>query len=119
EVATAHANPAAVLLHSPTARLVAAALPLVGRDGGFRLDREAGPGGFAVRRHGRAVGHLPWFHVELVAALDLFDGLVRSPEAMAEVLAAAGPTALGLAGAALAAPARVGAEAEGGCGDGA
>lgn len=133
EAGAAGARPAAVFVHRQTARLAAAALPLVGRDGSFRLDREAGPRGFAVRRHGRAAGHLPWFHAELVAALDLFDGLVRSPEAMAEVLAAAGPTALGLAGAALAGAEVTGAEvtgterldpradadadAEGGCGD--
>jgi hypothetical protein len=94
--------PAATLVHLHPARLAAAAVPIAARDVADRLDREPDPRGFALRRHGRVVGHLPWHHQELVAALDHLDALARSPRALATVLEAAGSSALGRVGALLA-----------------
>jgi hypothetical protein len=69
-------------------------VPIAGRDGAYRLDREADPRGFALRQDGRVVGHLPWHHQELVVALNHLDALARSPRALAAVLEAAGASAL-------------------------
>jgi hypothetical protein len=94
--------PAATFVHLHPARLATAALPIAARDGVYRLDREPDPGGFALRQDGRVVGHLPWHHQELVAALNHLDALARSPRALAAVLEAAGATALARVGALLA-----------------
>jgi hypothetical protein len=94
--------PAATFVHLHPARLATAAVPIAARDGVFRLDREPDPRGFALRRHGRLVGHLPWHHQELVVALDHLDALARSPRALAAVLEAAGASALRRVGALLA-----------------
>jgi hypothetical protein len=94
--------PAATFVHLHPARLAAAAVPIAARDAAYRLDRDQDPRGFALRHDGRVVGHLPWHHQELVAALNHLDALVRSPWALAAVLEAAGASALARVGALLA-----------------
>jgi hypothetical protein len=79
-----------------------AAVPIAASDAVYRLDREQDPRGFALRQDGRVVGHLPWHHQELVAALNHLDALARSPRALAAVLEAAGASALRRVGALLA-----------------
>jgi hypothetical protein len=94
--------PAATFVHLHPARLAAAAVPIAARDAAYRLDREQDPRGFALRHDGRVIGHLPWHHQELVAALNHLDALARSPRALAAVLEAAGASALQRVGALLA-----------------
>jgi hypothetical protein len=94
--------PAATFIHLHPARLATAAVPVAARDTVYRLDREPGPSGFALRRDGRLAGHLPWHHQELVVALNHLDALARSPRAVAAVLEAAGASALARVGALLA-----------------
>jgi hypothetical protein len=94
--------PAATFVHLHPSRLAAAAVPVAARDAVYRLDREQDPRGFALRQDGRVVGHLPWHHQELVAALNHLDTLARSPRALAAVLEAAGASALARVGALLA-----------------
>jgi hypothetical protein len=94
--------PAATFVHLHPARLAAAAVPVAARDAAFRLDREQDPRGFPLRHDGRVIGHLPWHHQELVAALNHLDALARSPRALAAVLEAAGASALARVGALLA-----------------
>jgi hypothetical protein len=97
--------------HRPAARfrqrwlalLVAAVLPGTGRDAAFRLQKNSGPEGFAVETGGRgeAMGHLELFDERLIEALHVAEGLLRSPEALALLLEAAGQVALERAGAIL------------------
>ncbi|HEX2251947.1 MAG TPA: hypothetical protein VHQ65_01605 [Thermoanaerobaculia bacterium] len=93
--------PAAVLRHRQAALLTAAALPVIARCGHYRLESERGAQGYRLYARGLPAGHLPWYHEELVTALDLLDALVRSPDDLATVLEAAGPSALRLTGAVL------------------
>ena len=94
-------QPAAVFTTRPLALLAAAVLPGVGRDAAFRLDKEAGPSGYAVvSAHGIA-GHLALFDERLVDALHVVEVIVRSPESLADLLEAAGSLALERAGAIL------------------
>jgi hypothetical protein len=93
---------AATFVHLHSAWLAVAAVPVAARDAVYRLDREQDPRGFALRHDGRVVGHLPWHHQELVAALNHLDALARSPRALAAVLEAAGASALQRVGALLA-----------------
>jgi hypothetical protein len=95
-------SPAATFVHVHPARLAAAAVPVAARDAAYRLGREQDPRGFPLRHDGRVVGHLPWYHQELVAALNHLDALARSPRALAAVLEAAGASALQRVGALLA-----------------
>ena len=95
-------SPAATFVHLHSARLAAAAVPVAARDAVYRLGREQDPRGFALSQAGRVVGHLPWHHQELVAALNHLDALARSPRALAAVLEAAGASALARVGALLA-----------------
>jgi hypothetical protein len=94
--------PAATFVHLHPARLATAAVAIAARDAAYRLDREPDPRGFAVRQGHRVVGHLPWHHQELVAALNHLDALARSPRALAAVLEAAGASAVARVGALLA-----------------
>ena len=97
--------------HRPAARfrqrwlaLVAAAvLPGTGRDAAFRLQKDSGPEGFAVEtgNGGEPMGHLELFDERLIEALHVAEGLLRSPEALALLLEAAGQVALERAGAIL------------------
>jgi hypothetical protein len=85
------------------ALLAAAVLPGTGRDAAFRLQKDSGPEGFAVKtgNDGEVVGHLELFDPNLTEALHVVESLLRSPEALAGLLEAAGQIALERAGAML------------------
>ena len=90
-------EPFATLTDRDTALLAAAFLPLVDRARSFYVDPEdaAGP---VLYRDGRAVGRIRYGDPELTEALNLADGLARSPASIASFLEAAGAAALELAG---------------------
>ncbi|HEX9732618.1 MAG TPA: hypothetical protein VGG06_11615 [Thermoanaerobaculia bacterium] len=90
-------EPFGTLTDRDTALLAAAFLPLVDRARSFSTDPEdaAGP---VLYRDGRAVGRLRYSDPELTDALNLADGLARSPASIASFLEAAGAAALELAG---------------------
>ena len=94
-------QPTAVFRDRSLALLAAAVLPGTGREAAFRLQKEAGPEGFLVETGNGAepVGHLALFDESLVDALHVVESLTRSPEALANLLEAAGPLALEHAGA--------------------
>lgn len=96
-------QPVAILEQRWLALLVAAVLPGTGRDLAFRLDKVSGPEGFALAlgNGAEAAGVLKLFHQRLVEALHVVERLVRSPEALADLLEAAGPLAMERAGAIL------------------
>src|SRR6476661_1479432 len=96
-------RPAAVFRQRWLALLAAAVLPGTGRDAAFRLQKDSGPEGFAVEagHGGEVVGHLELFDPNLTEALHVAEGLLRSPEALAVLLEAAGQVALERAGAIL------------------
>ncbi len=82
--------------------LAAALLPGPGREAVFLLQKEAGLSGYAVtERGGGEAGYLQLFDEKLVDALNVLDALLRTPEALAGVLEAAGAVALERAGAIL------------------
>jgi hypothetical protein len=82
--------------------VLAAVLPSLGRDAAYRLDKERGSEGFAVRDGaGQVVVYLGLFDPNLVEALNWADGLLRSPESLAWLLEGAGSVALERAGAIL------------------
>ncbi len=96
-------HPAAVFRQRWLALLAAAVLPGTGRDAAFRLHKESGPEGFAVEtgNGGELAGHLGLFDERWIEALHFAESLARSPEALADLLEAAGPVALERAGAIL------------------
>jgi hypothetical protein len=96
-------RPAAVFQERWLALLAAAVFPGTGRDAAFRLHKESGPGGFAIEtgNGGEPPGHSALFDERLIEALHVVERLVRSPEALAHVMEAAGPLALERAGAVL------------------
>jgi hypothetical protein len=96
-------RPTAVFGERWLALLAAAVLPGTGRDAAFRLHKKPGPGGFAVEtgNGGQPVGTLALFDERLIEALHVVERLVRSPEALANVLEAAGPLTLERTGALL------------------
>ena len=95
-------RPAAVFADRAPALLVAALLPVTGRDPLYRLQKEAGPAGYAVEAaEGEILGHLEIFDDRLVEALHVVECLLRSPEALANVLEVAGGVVLERAGAVL------------------
>jgi hypothetical protein len=93
---------AGTFAHRATACLLATALPLAARDATYRLASEPDEAGFPLLRGSTPVAHLPWYHDELVAMVNVLDALARSPRAMAALLEAAGPTAVRRVGAELA-----------------
>ena len=107
--------PFAVCLHYETAVLLAAMLPVVGREPLFHLAEAPDPdpggpltGGYPVLavfgEQGPAVcGWLQSYQPEIVQALHLLEGLIRRPRSLAEVNAAAGGAALAQVGRYLAA----------------
>jgi hypothetical protein len=96
-------RPAALFRQRWLALLAAAVLPGTGRDAAFRLEKDSGPGGFAVEtgNGGEPMGFLELFDERLIEALHVTAGLLRSPEALALLLEAAGQVALERAGAIL------------------
>jgi len=87
-------RPAARGLDRYTALLVAAVLPAAGRNPSWHLGKEAHPDGSPLRVNGEEAGFLAQFDETLVAALNVADGLVRSPQSLALLLEAAGGLAL-------------------------
>ncbi len=95
-------QPTALFRDRGLALLIAAVLPSTGSDATFRLAKEAGPEGFAVQTgDGDVVGYVELFDERLIDAFEAAEGLLRSPEALANVLEAAGQVALERAGAIL------------------
>jgi hypothetical protein len=95
-------RPAAVFPDRSLALLAAAAFPGTGRDAAFALAFEPERSGFAVRDvAGKVAGHLELFDEALIGALHVLDCVLRSPEALANLLEAAGGLALERAGAIL------------------
>jgi hypothetical protein len=96
-------SPAAVFRDRWLALLAAAVLPGTGRDAAFHLHKERGSEGFTVEagNGGEALGSLTLFDERLVEALHVAEGLLRSPESLANLLEAAGQIALERAGAVL------------------
>jgi hypothetical protein len=92
-------RPIAVFRERSHALLAAAALPGTGRDAAFRLGTEPELAGYPVRDiTGKTAGHLHLFDERLNDALHVLDSVLRSPEALANVLEAAGSLALERAG---------------------
>jgi hypothetical protein len=86
------------------AQLVAALLPALGHDEAYRLRSKADDQGYALESReawGAVVGHVELYDVDLVAALNALDGLMRSPWALSLLLEACGKTTLEKAGAIL------------------
>ena len=94
-------RPFAVFTDRTPALLTAALLPGTGRDPLFHLQKEAGPSGYAVEAGGEVIGHLTVFDDKVVDALHVVECLLRSPEALANLLEAAGGVVLERAGAVL------------------
>jgi hypothetical protein len=76
------------------ALLAAAVMPGTGRDRLFRLAPDASSEGFALTSSGGPEGHVRLFDENLRDALHVAECLVRSPEALARLLEAAGGIAL-------------------------
>ena len=96
-------RPAVVFQERWLALLAAAVFLGTGRDAAFRLHKESGPDGFAIEtgNGGEPVSHSALFDERLIEALHVVERLVRSPEALAHVMEAAGPLALERTGAVL------------------
>lgn len=80
------------------ALLAAAGLACLARGGTFRVETDGGSSGYPLLREGEEVGLLRVFAADLAPVLDAFEGLLRSPDALARLLEAAGATALKRAG---------------------
>jgi hypothetical protein len=93
--------PAAGFQERSTALLACALRPVVGREPYFRLAGERQALGFALERHGEARGWIGLFDESWAFAINVLERFVRSPEALATLLEAAGPLALERAGRAL------------------
>lgn len=89
--------PKAVCASRGLARVIAATLPALHSGQRFRLLEKSG-GRFSLEQGGRLVGDLDVFDPELAAALHLQHYLAQTPQALADLLGAAGPTALTLIG---------------------
>jgi hypothetical protein len=89
------------------ALLAAGMLPCTGREAAYVLGKDAGPDGYPLLAgfdaSGRpdVAGHMEHFDEKLAGALQAGDGVVRSPESLAYLMAAAGKAALERAGALL------------------
>jgi hypothetical protein len=94
---------ATAIFHDRSHALIAAAvLPGTCRDAAFRLALEPEEAGFALTdRAGDTVGHFNLFDENLRDALHVVETILRSPEALANLLEAAGSLALERAGAIL------------------
>lgn len=101
ETAARRFRPFAVFRSRPVALLAAAVLPGTGRDPAFRLQLDPELSGYAVVSGGELAGHLALFDESVISALHVAEAIVRSPEALANLLEAAGSIALERAGAIL------------------
>lgn len=87
-----------------TAKLVAALLPVLARDEAYRLRPEAEAQGFALESReawGAVIGYAGVFDPRLTDALNVIDGLMRSPWSLSLFLEVCGKVALEKAGAIL------------------
>jgi hypothetical protein len=94
-------RPTAVVFDPHHALLIAALLPGTGRDPLYRLHKEPTADGYSVESGGEILGHLAVFDDKLVDALHVVECILRSPEALANLLEAAGAVVLERAGAIL------------------
>ena len=95
-------RPSGVFTEPYHALLLAALLPGTGREPLFRLHPDPTPDGYAVESAGgEFIGHLAVFDDKLIDALHVVECLLRSPEALANLLEAAGSVVLERAGAIL------------------
>jgi hypothetical protein len=90
--------PAGLFIDRSTALLAAVVRPFVGRDPFYELGRERWTGGFPLLRQGVAVGWIDLFDQDWAFGLNVLERFTRSPEALATLMAAAGPLALERAG---------------------
>jgi hypothetical protein len=90
--------PAAQFRERSTALLAAAVRPFVGREPFYVLGKDRWNGGFPLLRHGEPVGWLDLFDEDWTFSLNVLERFVRSPEALAILMEAAGPLALERAG---------------------
>lgn len=91
-------RPLATLGRRETALLFQAVWTAMGREPVFRLLEEPGPEGYAVESEGEVVGHLPTYNPQAVFAAHVAACLIRSPDDLALLFEAAGPTAQELVG---------------------
>jgi hypothetical protein len=91
-------SPSALFLDRSTALLAAAVRPFVGRETFYELGKERWNGGFPLLRQGEAVGWLDLFDEDWAFGVNVLERFTRSPEAIAQLLEAAGPLALEHAG---------------------
>jgi hypothetical protein len=101
ESATRGHLPAGAFADLSHALLAAAALPGTGREPLFHLRKDRTPDGYAVESGGEVIAHLTHFDEKLVDALHVLESILRSPDALANLLEAAGSVALERAGAIL------------------
>ena len=94
-------RPAATCKDRALALLAAAALPGTGREPLFHLQKNPTPEGYVLEAGAEVVAHLAYFDEKLVEALHVLECVLRSPEAIAHILEAAGAVALERAGAIL------------------
>lgn len=91
-------SPLVTLEKREVALLFQAIWAAVGREHIFRLSEEAGPEGYAIESGGEVVGHLRTYNPEVVFAAHVAACMVRSPDDLAALLEAAGPTTQELVG---------------------
>ena len=88
-------RPYAVFSMLELAQVAAAVLPGTGREKRYKLGRDEEPGrGYPIFRSGETVGYVGLFDEDLVAALNVIDALLASPNDFAWLLEAAGGLAL-------------------------
>jgi hypothetical protein len=90
--------PVALFRERSTALLGALARPISGREPYFRLEKDRTDGGFPLTRQGEPLAWIEVFDEDWAALMNHLERLVRSPEALALLLVAAGPLALKRAG---------------------
>ena len=90
--------PAGLFRERSTALLAAAVRPFAGRDAFYDLGKERRNGGFPLLRQGEAVGWIELFDEDWAFGINMLERFTRAPEALATLLAAAGPLTLERAG---------------------
>ncbi len=90
--------PFATFTDDQTAQLALALLPARGRLATYRLSPQPDAEGFPLHREGQPIGHLAHFDEHFVEALSAFEAVIKNPPALANLLQAAGPTALAQTG---------------------